>query len=170
MSITPIYPTLGSGSGGVANSNVAEYNSTPITVTDGDRTPLQTDVNGRQISSAYNDSTGANQSELINPVEYVNFGPVLLLDAVTATGASTSQQPSFFKYHTLQFVATGVSTGATIVTQVSYNGTDWVTIDTQSIEATGNTILEIVGKYEYIRVNLTSYSDGAYTVSYNAGN
>ena len=89
-----------------------------------------------------------------------------LLNAVTASGASSAYNSGDLTTKTIYIVASSVTTGATVAIQTSIDGTNWVTIGSaQNIVADGVTEFAIVGLLQkYIRANITSYTDGTYTV------
>ncbi len=88
-----------------------------------------------------------------------------LLDEVTATGASNFRNVSNYNLKTIYIVATNVSTGATLEIETSFDGSSWVSISTTSVTANGTTEIAIVNLLQrFIRVNITSYTDGTYSV------
>jgi len=99
-----------------------------------------------------------------------------LLNAVTAVGASTAAGVLSYKELTICVVATAISSGGTFTFQGSPDLTNWGTVAsidiadlvsaTQVITGDGTTYYEIVNasSLKYFRVNLTSYTDGTYTV------
>ena len=88
-----------------------------------------------------------------------------LLDAVVASGASSAINTGEMETKTVTIIAADVSSGATIAIQTSHDGTNFVAINTQTIAADGTTEVAIVGLFhKYIRANITSYTDGTYTV------
>jgi hypothetical protein len=95
-------------------------------------------------------------------------GPVskTLLSAVTATGASAAYGCGDLVSKTVYVLASSVTSGGTITVDTSYDGTNWVTINTTAIRANGVTEIAIVGlQHRYIRVNLSARTDGTYTVT-----
>ena len=88
-----------------------------------------------------------------------------MLSAVGATGASSDYYTGDCETKTIYIVATSVSSGATVAIQTSYDGTNYATISTQTIAASGVTEVAIVGLYhKFIRANVTVWTDGAYSV------
>ena len=99
------------------------------------------------------------------PVAFAGSVSRTLLSAVGATGASNAVDCSDMETKTVYIWAASVTTGATIEIQTSYDGTNYATISTQTVVANGLTEVAIVGLYQkYLRVNVTAWTDGAYTV------
>ena len=91
---------------------------------------------------------------------------VTLLNAVTTTGASASQDVSAYSKKTFHIVATSVSSGATIEIETSNDDSNWVSINSETIAASGTTEVAVNGyKHVYIRANATARTDGTYTVT-----
>jgi hypothetical protein len=87
-----------------------------------------------------------------------------LLSAVTGTGAGTAVQIERHEY-TVLIIPTGVTTGATIAFQARSNdGTTWVNIDSRNVTSNNPVILNYNGPLNWIRANVTAYTDGTYTV------
>ena len=102
---------------------------------------------------------------LATPV-FANQVTKTLLSAVTSTGASSAYGCGELVNKTVYVLAASVSTGGTITVDTSYDGTNWVTINTTAITANGVTEIAIVGlQHRYIRVNLSARTDGTYTVT-----
>lgn len=99
-----------------------------------------------------------------------------LLNAVTATGASTDTGTLSYKELVICIVASSVTDGATFTFQGSPDNTNYGTVasiditdlvsSTQAIIADGTYFFEIVNasSLKYFRANLTTYVDGTYTV------
>lgn len=95
------------------------------------------------------------------------------LTAVVATGAGTAvdfgaEAPVRDVRYFIK--ATAVTTGATIKWEVSYDNVTWFVFGSSvAVGATGNTSAGIttagVGAPRYWRANVTSYTDGTYTVA-----
>lgn len=102
---------------------------------------------------------------LISPVYAANWTYSTILNAVTATGASTDYDVYRWKDKTFYIVASSVTTGGTVLIQTSPDGTNWSTISTNAITANGTTEVSITGMFHrYIRANLSARTDGTYTV------
>lgn len=89
------------------------------------------------------------------------------LTAVVTTGAGATVSASNASQSVWQIVATGVTTGGTLVIQGSVDGTSWYTITSTAVSATGNTGVVVTGAHPYLRSNLTARTDGTFTVSYS---
>lgn len=76
------------------------------------------------------------------------YGPVVLQDAATATGAGTAFVTNRWPYQTIQAVVTGT---ATVQCQGSTDGVTYETIGT--LTATGSCVME--GAWQYIRANIS---------------
>jgi len=151
------------------SGNIAET-TIPTAVSDGETVNIWFDEYGRQISHGSNLSVNAQDTNQVNQA-LLNTSECTDLSAVTATGASTEVNAQNYNKLTYHIVATGVSSGATIEIQHSLNGTNWVTLNTTNISSTGNTEVYFSDvKYKYMRANVTSYSDGTYTVLHLFGN
>lgn len=88
-----------------------------------------------------------------------------MLSAVTGTGASSSMDIASYDRITFHIVATDVSSGATFQIQTTLDGTSYATIHTETITSNGTTEIAVNGfKYRHIRINLSAYTDGTYTV------
>src|SRR5687767_8459801 len=93
----------------------------------------------------------------------------ILLNAVTATGAGTEVLSSCenSEYFTFYIKAASVTTGATLEIQsLAPNGTDWHRVGSAiTLNANGNTIQQITGRFTQLRANITARTDGTYTIS-----
>lgn len=87
-----------------------------------------------------------------------------VLSAVTATGASESIDTWGHPYLTMVVTASGVTNGATIELQGSADGTNWASLASNSVSADGTTQNTVTAVMNYIRANITSYTDGTYSV------
>ena len=83
--------------------------------------------------------------------------PVILLSAVTATGASTAVQADAGQPAFLQ--VSGI-TSATVALQGSLDGTTYATIGTA---LTADGIVTIANAPKYLRANCTAYTSGTIT-------
>lgn len=102
---------------------------------------------------------------LCAPIAFAGTVSRTLLSAVGATGESSAVDCGDIDTKTIYIVAATVTTGATIAVQTSYDNTNWVSIHSEVVTATGVTEIAVVGLYQkYVRVNVTSWTDGAYTV------
>lgn len=119
----------------------------------------------------------------INGSRIVELAPVdqqvlfeKLLNAVTATGVSTQVYTLDKKDLTFAVVASSVTTGGVFKFEGSPDGTNWGslgTVDntgttgvTQTVGANGVFFFDVVnaGSLKYIRVNLSTRTDGTFTV------
>lgn len=89
----------------------------------------------------------------------------VLLNAVVATGASASIETGQLTDHTLFIRATAVTTGCTLLWECSSDGTNWHTLQTIAIAATGNTLQKQQGAFPFMRANVTARTDGTYTIT-----
>lgn len=88
-----------------------------------------------------------------------------LLTAATSTGASGVRDVSNYNLKTIYILATGVTTGATIEVETSFDGTTFVSVSTTVVVANGLTEVAISNLLQkLIRVNITSFTDGTYTI------
>jgi hypothetical protein len=93
----------------------------------------------------------------------------VLLNGVTATGAGAAFDVRFAQRITVYIKAASVTSGGTMAIQAQTPAGDWVTIDSRSISATGDTVVSFTGAaFSSIRANLTARTDGTYTVSCEA--
>jgi len=90
-----------------------------------------------------------------------------LLEAVVSTVTSDAVDVKRQIEMTFYFVATGVSTGATIVIEAQDDFGNWIIIHTEAIAATGNTFADISGAHSNVRARVSAWTDGTYTVSMN---
>ena len=147
--------------------------TTPSQVDDGDVVDLWADLFGRLVIYGANQSLGAIDVNDISPALQQTLERIdsPLLNAVTAVGASDSVDVSSYNKLTFHIIATSVTTGATIKIQHSLDGTNWVDVSTTNVSASGNTEVAFSDvKYKYVRANVTSYTDGTFTVTMIAGN
>lgn len=94
------------------------------------------------------------------------------LNAAAATGNGTtvdfggSKSPHRVRW----FIhAAGVTSGATVKTDVSYDGTNWVEAASTTVSATGNTTGTIDGPVRFCRHRISARTDGTYTSYFEAG-
>lgn len=133
-------------------------------------------IPGKAADLAYNPTTNAITTTRIDPLDQQVLDD-LLLDAVTATGASTAPNVLDKSRLTFVVVASSVTTGGTLKFQGSPDGTNYVDISTfaagaltaaasQGISADGTYIFTVDSRVaiKYIRANLTARTDGTYTV------
>ena len=92
------------------------------------------------------------------------------LSAVTATGAGPAINSSKFNKIGVQYTASSVSTGGTVLLQGSNDNSNWATLDTEAISANGTTHYQGDIKFKYVRANLSARTDGTYTVIILLGN
>ena len=102
---------------------------------------------------------------MLSATAYAGNVEKTMQSAAVATGVGTVVGTSEMETKTIYIIATSVSSGAIIEIQTSYDGTNYTTISTQTIVANGTTEVAIVGLYhKYIRANITTWTDGTYTV------
>jgi len=89
----------------------------------------------------------------------------ILLDGVTATGASSAIASLDFDRFSFFINASSVTTGATVKIQTKSPNDDWVDLSTTAVSADGDTLVEKSGAYAEVRANITARTDGTYTVS-----
>lgn len=88
-----------------------------------------------------------------------------VLTNVSTSGASDGFTVKNFQDKTIYIIASGITSGATVLTQTSPDESNWATIDSTDITANGVTEIAINGfSHMYLRVNISSYTDGTYTV------
>ncbi|MHC1572161.1 MAG: hypothetical protein ACXQTL_05375 [Methanosarcinales archaeon] len=97
------------------------------------------------------------------------MGPIKVLDAVTSTGASSAYSTNGRGKITMIVIASNVSTGATIALEGSADGSNWYTIDSVNVTSNGTSYLSKNEAHPMIRANVTSRTDGKYTVYLYAG-
>lgn len=83
----------------------------------------------------------------------------------TSTGTSKILSSRGHWIYTMVVTAIGVTTGATIKLQGSYDGNNWIDLATRTVSANGTTEDSVANKYfPKLRVNIASRTDGSYTV------
>lgn len=152
----------------ITNKKFAEE-TIPSEATDGDAINLWVDLFGRQIMSGYNTGNDAIDVTETNPAQLITLEQTLL-DAVTATGASSSVDLRNYNKITIHIIASSVSSGATVDIEHSLDGTNYYEVSTDSISSNGVTEITIEAKYKYVRANISSRTDGTYSVLLLAGN
>lgn len=128
------------------------------------------------VSNAYNSDLDVYEIVEQAPLDQQVLSETLL-NAVTSTGASTAVNVQDKSQLAIQYVATGVSSGATLKIQGSNDNSNWADVALKkndgtfaagsiTISATGTAIyqLEQVG-FMYLRANLSARTDGTYTVT-----
>ena len=94
---------------------------------------------------------------------------VTILNGVTAVGSAQTNPENYSKF-TFHIISEAVTTGATILIQSSLDGTNWVDLSSDTIASNGAIEHQFTGKYTYLRANVSSYTDGTYSVLMIAGN
>ncbi|RLJ01773.1 MAG: hypothetical protein DRP11_03890 [Candidatus Aenigmatarchaeota archaeon] len=97
------------------------------------------------------------------------LGPVRVLTNAENTGASPVLDTNGRSKLTMIVVATNVSSGATVALEGSPDGTNWYTIGSINVTASGTSYLSKNEAHPMIRANITSRTDGKYTVYLYAG-
>ena len=87
-----------------------------------------------------------------------------VLDAVTATGASSALDTQGNAFVSMTVIASSVTTGATVEFQASPDSTNWATIGTDSVSTDGTTSTSVTEGHKLLRANITARTDGTYTV------
>jgi len=141
----------------------------PTEVADADAVATWFDTFGRQVLKGTNLGLNAMDTNEVSPALLLT-NEQTLLDAVTATGASSSYNVLNYNKITFYYIASSTSTGATIKIQSSPDDSNWYDEDTEAISADGTTQFTIDGKRKYVRANVTSRTDGTYSVKMVAGN
>lgn len=95
-----------------------------------------------------------------------DIGTATLFSAVTSTGAGATIDVNRWKEKSVYIKATSVTSGGVVAIQTSHNGSDWVTLHSVTVSSNGTTEVAISGLFHrFIRANLTSRTDGTYTVT-----
>ena len=85
------------------------------------------------------------------------------LSAVTTTGAGSSIEASDADGATVQITAASVTSGGTVLVQGSLDGSNWATLSTTAVSASGTTGVSVTGRWAYLRTNVSARTDGTYT-------
>ncbi len=89
---------------------------------------------------------------------------ITLLDGVTTAAAGSSFSVERAKGWTYTIASSSVTTGATVDVE-AYIGSAWRVIHSEAVTANGNVnVRDDHGHYEKIRGNVSSLSDGTYSV------
>ncbi len=153
----------------ITNKKFAEE-TIPSEATDGDAINLWVDLFGRQILGGYNTGNDAIDVTETNPSQLLTLEQTLL-DAVTASGASANVDLRNYNKTTIHIIASSVSSGATVDIEHSLDGTNYHEVATTTISSDGVTEVVVEDrKYKYVRANISSYTDGTYSVLLLAGN
>jgi hypothetical protein len=139
----------------------------PTPVSSGTSVNAWSDTYGRQILAGYNLALAALDTNQVNQAVLNRLGPITNLNGVTATGAGTSVDVSNYHNITFQIVASSVTSGATITIEHSLDGTNWATLNTSTISASGVSeyrVSEVA--YKYVRTNVIEYNDLSQTERY----
>jgi len=97
------------------------------------------------------------------------MGPIKVLDGVESTGASSAYDTNGRSKITMIVVASSVTNGATVALEGSADGSNWYTIGSINVTANGTSYLSKNEAHPMIRANITSRTDGKYTVYLYAG-
>jgi hypothetical protein len=92
------------------------------------------------------------------------------LTGVVATGAGSAVKAGRYPISVWQIVATGVTAGATVKVQGTLDETNWYDLATVVVAANGSSSVTVDEPHQALRANVTSYTDGTYTVKYALGN
>lgn len=121
-----------------------------------------------------NDDAGVTNGALdVNILANTSGDVATLLSAVTESGASDWQDTSDYSMVTFEIQASSVSTGMTYKIEEAFadDETSPAYVYTDTVTADGKTSVSINGfKHPYLRFNISSYTDGTYTVKMIAGN
>jgi len=93
----------------------------------------------------------------------------VLLDEVEADGASSAKLVEMYNIVTFQVTSSSVTTGATVTLEASLDGDNWAVYETYAIDSNTTKMLTAVAKLKYVRAQVSSYTDGKYTVIVMAG-
>jgi hypothetical protein len=93
----------------------------------------------------------------------------VILDEVEADGASSAKLVEMYSIITFQVTSSSVTTGATVTVEASLDGTNWAVYETYAIDSDTTEMLTAVAKFKYVRAQVSSYTDGKYTVIVMAG-
>ena len=89
-----------------------------------------------------------------------------LLSAVGVDGSSVVKAVGIYDAISFQVKATGVTTGADVLIEVSEDGVTFMTYHTFNIVANGNHFCSIEGEaVAHVRTTVDNWTDGAYTVT-----
>lgn len=90
-----------------------------------------------------------------------------LLSAVTAntTGDAAAIGPRLGKKFTARWKAASVTTGATAAIEAKMDNGDWVKIDSRTISASGDTVIQFEGPILDLRGVISNRTDGTYTLT-----
>jgi hypothetical protein len=149
--------------GGIAETTV------PTAVANGDAVATWVNEFGQQVLYGANLSANAMDTNVVNQA-LLNTQEVVHLNAVTATGASALVDISNYNKINFHITSSGVTTGGTMLIQSSLDGTNFVTIHTETITTNTTVGISFEGKWKFIRANLSARTDGTYTVRHIAGN
>lgn len=90
-----------------------------------------------------------------------------LLIAAEATGAGVTKTVpgnAIIKSIRWWILSATVTTGGTMLIQGSHDGTNWATLLSQAVSASGLLTGTIAGPFKYYRANLSARTDGTYSV------
>jgi hypothetical protein len=151
--------------GGIARSTV------PTEVASGDAVAMWYDLYGRQVIYGANLSTQSIDVSVINDPLLSRLGPITMLNAATATGASTEVDVSNYKNVCIHIISSSVTSGATITVEHSLDGTNYATLSTTIVSANGTIQVDITEQaMKFIRTTITARTDGTFTTLLFAGN
>ena len=106
------------------------------------------------LQATYSDSTGTQNVTESSPASLQTDNETLL-DAATADGSSFVVAAEGYSTFIWQYVASGVSGGATLDIEISLDGTNWIKLHSFSISADGTDYYAYTGKLKEFRVTLT---------------
>lgn len=94
-----------------------------------------------------------------------SFVSAVLLNAVTAVTTGAGVDTRRCQDFTAFIEATIVTTGGTMKIQGKAASGSWVDIDSRTISANGNTVVQFKGPFSEVRAFLSARTDGTFTVS-----
>lgn len=151
--------------GGIARSTV------PSEVAAGDAVAMWYDLYGRQLIYGANLSTQSLDVSVTNDPLLSRLGPITMLNAATATGASTEVDVSNYRNVCIHIISSSITSGATVTVEHSLNGTNYATLSTTTVSANGTIQIDITEQaMKFIRTSITARTDGTFTTLLFAGN
>jgi tRNA(His) 5'-end guanylyltransferase len=91
-----------------------------------------------------------------------------LLSAVSSVTNGTAQEIQDYDKFTVHIEASLVTAGFTHQIQALAPSGTWVAIDSRTIAANGNTVVQFTGAFKQIRAAVTARTDGTVTTTLNA--
>lgn len=153
----------------IQNGGIAET-TFPEAVAQGEAVSTWINQYGQQIMYGSNLSSNSIDANIVNQA-LLNTIDLVLLSAVTDTGASVEIDVSNFNKLTFHIIASGVTSGGTMKIQHSIDGTNYADVAEETVDDNGVTEVVVENrKYKFVRANLTARTDGTFTVLVFGGN